>query len=66
MDELVHTTLKSFQKKENEKVQDYYERFMKLIKCLQTNVREGFKLTYFQTTLLHEDHHQWLYNGDLQ
>ena len=51
-DEQVYMTLRTFKQGEGEKVQDYYERFMKLIKCLQTEVGEGFKLTYFRAGLL--------------
>jgi hypothetical protein len=51
-DEQVYTALRTFKQGESEKVQDYYERFMKLMKCLQSDVGEGFKLTYFRTGLL--------------
>ena len=45
-------TMRTFKQSEGEKVQDYYERFMKLVKCLQTKVGKGFKLTYFKAGLL--------------
>lgn len=51
-DEQVYMMLQTFKQGEGEKVQDYYERFMKVVKCLQTEVGEGFKLTYFWAGLL--------------
>jgi hypothetical protein len=51
-DEQVYATLKTFKQGDNERVEDYYERFMKLIRCLQTTVGEGFMLSNFRTGLL--------------
>lgn len=48
----VYIALKIFKQGESEKVWDYYERFMKLIKCLQSNIGERFKLIYFRVGLL--------------
>jgi hypothetical protein len=36
--------LKTLNQGDNEKTENYYERFMKLIRCLQTLVGEGFML----------------------
>jgi hypothetical protein len=52
LDEQVYIALKTFIQGETEKIQDYYERFMKLMKCLQSDVGQDFKLTYFRTGLL--------------
>jgi hypothetical protein len=51
-DEQIYTTLRTFKQRETEKVQDYYEKFLKFMKFLQSNVEEGFKLTYFRADLL--------------
>lgn len=45
-------TLQNIKQGEWEKVQNYYDRFIELVKCLQTQVDEGFKLTYFGAGLL--------------
>ena len=41
-DEAMYRELKSFKQGNREKVQDYYDRFMTLIKCLQSDPGEGF------------------------
>jgi hypothetical protein len=46
-DEQVYAALKTLKQGDNERVEDYYERFMKLIRCLQTTVGEGFMLSNF-------------------
>jgi uncharacterized cysteine cluster protein YcgN (CxxCxxCC family) len=40
-DEQVYTTLRTLKQRETEKVKDYYERFMRLMKCLQSDEGEG-------------------------
>jgi hypothetical protein len=47
----VYIALRTFKQGESEKVQVYYERFKKLMKCFQSDVGEGFKLTYFRACL---------------
>ena len=51
-DEAVYRELKSFKQADREKVQDYYDRFMTLIKCLQSDPGEGFRITNFRAGLL--------------
>jgi hypothetical protein len=51
-DEQVYVALKTLKQGDNEGVEDYYERFMKLIRCLQTIVGEGFMLSNFRIGLL--------------
>ena len=51
-DEAVYRELKSFKQGDREKVQDYYDRFMTLIKCLQSDPGEGFRITNFRAGLL--------------
>ena len=38
MDEQVYATLKTLKQGDNDRVEDYYECFMKLIRCLQTTM----------------------------
>ena len=51
-DEQVYAALKTLKQSDNKKVEDYYERFIKLIRCLQTAVGEGFMLSNFKTCVL--------------
>ena len=44
--------MKSFKHLDKEKVQDYHDRFMTLIKCLQSDLGEGFQITNFRAGLL--------------
>ena len=50
--EQVYMTLRTFKQSEGEKVQDYYECFMKVVTSHQNDVGEGFELTYFRAWLL--------------
>jgi hypothetical protein len=49
IDEQVYVALKTLKQGDNERVEDYYERFMKL---MQTPMGEGFMLSNFWTGLL--------------
>jgi len=50
--EVVYRELKSFKQGEKEKVQGYYDRYMTLTKCLQSDPGEGFRITNFRAGLL--------------
>jgi hypothetical protein len=50
--EQVYVALKPLKQGDNKRVEDYYEQFMKLIRCLQTTMGEGLIFSNFRTGFL--------------